>query len=109
MRFWRAMLSAKRFIAAVGGRRHNRSRLHGLLRTDELGPYLQPVVGFLLNLIGRETATATGQTIGLTISQLVSLGILALAAGLWWYIRRQADGTALPGAAPLTLANRADA
>lgn len=66
---------------------------------------LYPVTRFMLEAI-RTDEPGRFHT-GMTISQLVSLGIAVLAVGLWIYLFRQPPHIALPGAKPLTLAVRA--
>lgn len=61
---------------------------------------LHPISRFLLEIIRTDESGMFGT--GLSISQLISLGLLALAAILWWYILRQPVGTAWP------LASRGD-
>jgi phosphatidylglycerol---prolipoprotein diacylglyceryl transferase len=55
---------------------------------------LHPVSRFLLERI-RDDEAGQFET-ELTISQWLSLAILAAAAALWWYILRQPQGSALP-------------
>ena len=64
---------------------------------------LYPVTRFILEAIRTDEPGRFGT--GLTISQLVSLGILAVAAGLWVVIFRSGKQLALPAAKPLTFAN----
>jgi len=63
---------------------------------------LYPVTRYLLEEIRIDEAGRFGT--GMTISQLVSLGILAVVAGLWFYIFRQSAAPQLPREKPLTVA-----
>ena len=62
---------------------------------------LYPVSRFLLELIRTDEPGRFGTP--LTISQFVSLGIIAVAIGLWVYIYRRPAKVALPAAKPLRL------
>jgi phosphatidylglycerol:prolipoprotein diacylglycerol transferase len=55
---------------------------------------LYPMTRFLLEIIRSDEPGQFGT--GLTISQLVSLAILAIAAALWVYVLRQPEGTIWP-------------
>ena len=66
---------------------------------------LYPITRFMLEAI-RTDEPGRFHT-GMTISQLVSLGIGMLAVGLWIYLFRHPSEPALPGQKPLTLAVRA--
>jgi phosphatidylglycerol:prolipoprotein diacylglycerol transferase len=55
---------------------------------------LHPLSRFLLEMIRSDESGQFGTA--LTISQWLSLAILAAAAGLWWYLERQPHGSALP-------------
>ena len=48
---------------------------------------IYPITRFLLEII--RTDEASKFSTGLSISQLVSLGLFAAAAGFWWYLSRQ--------------------
>jgi phosphatidylglycerol:prolipoprotein diacylglycerol transferase len=68
---------------------------------------LYPITRFLLERIRTDEDFRFGTS--LTISQLVSLGVLAIAIGLWFYIFRKPAHTALPAAKPLTFAAKPNA
>ncbi len=58
---------------------------------------LYPITRFLLELIRNDEPGQFGT--GLTISQWVSLAILATAAGVWWHVLRRPGGTIWPAEA----------
>lgn len=66
---------------------------------------LYPVTRFLLEMIRTDEPSVLigGFNTGMTISQLVSLGIVIFAMGLWFFILRQPAKVTLPGPKPLTL------
>ena len=66
---------------------------------------LYPISRFLLEAIRTDEPGRFGT--GMTISQLVSLGIAALAIGLWIYIFQRPAALVLPGKKPLTLSTPA--
>ena len=55
---------------------------------------IHPITRFLLEIIRTDEPAVFGT--GLTISQNVSLGLLACGAGLWWYLSRQPRGVVWP-------------
>jgi len=55
---------------------------------------LHPISRFLLELIRDDEPGQFGTA--LTISQWLSLVMLLVATGLWWYLLRQPRGRALP-------------
>lgn len=55
---------------------------------------LHPMSRFLLEMVRSDEGGQFGTA--LTISQWLSLAILAAAAALWWYLERQPQGSALP-------------
>jgi phosphatidylglycerol:prolipoprotein diacylglycerol transferase len=55
---------------------------------------IHPITRFLLEIIRTDEPAVFGT--GLTISQNVSLGLLACGAGLWWYLSRQPRGVTWP-------------
>jgi phosphatidylglycerol:prolipoprotein diacylglycerol transferase len=55
---------------------------------------IHPITRFLLEIVRTDEPAVFGT--GLTISQNVSLGLLACAAGLWWYLSRQPRGVVWP-------------
>ena len=59
---------------------------------------VHPLSRFLLEMIRSDEPGRFGT--GLTIAQLMSIGILACGVALWIYIERQPAGSALPLAAP---------
>lgn len=59
---------------------------------------IHPISRFLLEMIRSDEPGQFGTN--WTISQWISIGFLAVAAVLWWYIERQPRGSALPLPAP---------
>jgi phosphatidylglycerol:prolipoprotein diacylglycerol transferase len=55
---------------------------------------IHPITRFLLEIIRTDEPAVFGT--GLTISQNVSLILLACGAGLWWYLSRQPRGVVWP-------------
>jgi phosphatidylglycerol:prolipoprotein diacylglycerol transferase len=55
---------------------------------------IHPISRFLLEMIRSDEPGQFGT--GWTISQWISIGLLALGIGLWIYIERQPRGSALP-------------
>lgn len=55
---------------------------------------IHPITRFLLEIIRTDEPAVFGT--GLTISQNVSLALLACGAGLWWYLSRQPRGVTWP-------------
>lgn len=55
---------------------------------------IHPITRFLLEIIRTDEPAVFGT--GLTISQNVSLGLLACGAGLWWYLSQQPRGILWP-------------
>jgi phosphatidylglycerol---prolipoprotein diacylglyceryl transferase len=55
---------------------------------------IHPITRFLLEVIRTDEPAVFGT--GLTISQNVSLGLLACSFGLWWYLSRQPRGVIWP-------------
>lgn len=55
---------------------------------------IHPITRFLLEIIRTDEPPVFGT--GLSISQNISLGLLACGAGLWWYLSRQPRGVVWP-------------
>jgi phosphatidylglycerol:prolipoprotein diacylglycerol transferase len=55
---------------------------------------IHPITRFLLEIIRTDEPLVRGT--GMTISQNVSLGLLACGAALWWYLSRQPRGVVWP-------------
>jgi phosphatidylglycerol---prolipoprotein diacylglyceryl transferase len=61
---------------------------------------IHPVTRFLLEIIRTDEPAVFGT--GMSISQNISILLLACGAGLWWYLLRQPRGVAWPLASPRT-------
>jgi phosphatidylglycerol---prolipoprotein diacylglyceryl transferase len=55
---------------------------------------IHPITRFLLEIIRTDEPAVFGT--GMSISQNISLGLLACGAGLWWYLSRQPRGVVWP-------------
>jgi phosphatidylglycerol:prolipoprotein diacylglycerol transferase len=55
---------------------------------------IHPITRFLLEIIRTDEPAVFGT--GMSISQNISLVLLAVAAGLWWYLRQQPRGVKVP-------------
>ncbi len=59
---------------------------------------IHPITRFLLEVIRTDEPAVFGT--GMSISQNISLGLLACGVGLWWYLSRQPRGVEWPLVAP---------
>ncbi len=80
------------FLIAYAPFRRRDGELFALLLT------LYPITRFVLEIIRTDEAAVFGT--GLSISQNVSLLVLAAAVGVWAYVLRRPKGTAFPGVQP---------
>jgi phosphatidylglycerol:prolipoprotein diacylglycerol transferase len=59
---------------------------------------IHPITRFMLEIIRTDEPAVFGT--GMSISQNISLGLLACGIGIWWYLSRQPRGVVWPLASP---------